>query len=121
MIGALYIQGSLACSLLAFIAMFCWLGFSRKERLSQFVIVADRMLMIIILAFCFSMIGFGLGIVWMAKVQVPNATSLNYEAFGGLGIRGGGLLGVTLGWLYALWPILRTSKSTQPVQQDSYH
>ncbi len=99
-IGNFYIQGSLVCSLLAYAIVFCKAGFSKREGLPKLLMVADRMIMIILLAFSFSVIGFGVGIVCLAKMQVPNSISLNNEVFGQLGIRAGALLGVTWGWLY---------------------
>ncbi len=120
-IASYYIQGSLACSFLAVIISIV-VAITMKDPLPRYVIVLSRMMMIFILSFTLMAVGFAAGIVYMSWIKVPGTTGLSYQPFGGLGMMAGALLGVTLGWLYAFWPLIRPTpkkvlaSATQPQQ-----
>lgn len=51
----------------------------------------------------------------MQAIQEPGISSYSYQTFGDVGYRIGSPLGVTLGWLYAFWP-LQLHSSPSPRQ-----
>lgn len=110
-----YIQGSLACSFLAVVVSIV-VAITMKDPLPMYVIVLSRMMMIFILGFTLAAAGYIVGVLYMSWIQIPGTSIREYQTFGGSGMIAGLLLGVTLGWLYAFWPLLRTAKSTVSVQ-----
>lgn len=117
-IGHYYIQGSLACSFLAVIVSIV-VAITMKDPLPMYVIIMSRMIMIFILCFTLMAVGFFVGIMYMSWSKIPGTSGLSYELYGGLGMMAGALTGATLGWLYAFWPLIRSSKHTIPADQST--
>lgn len=105
-IGHYYIQGSLACSFLAVVFSIV-VALTMKDPLPKYVIIMSRMMMIFILGFTLAAVGYIIGVLYMSWIQIPGTSIRGYETIGGSGMIAGMLLGVTLGWLYAFWPLIR--------------
>lgn len=87
--------------------------FKKEEKPLRYILM-ERLAIILPLAIIAAFLGFAVGMIIMFLLESHGYPNVSYELYGGLGSATGMVTGVTLGWLYGFWPLIRS----KPVRQN---